>query len=187
VGAQSLPKLLTVDEFLALDTPPGRCFELHEGELVELTVPNIIHRDLQIRLLDLLREALPNASVLTEYSFKTPESVRSADVGVTNRERHATARTEGILSGAPDLVVEVLSPSSKVPVLKKLRRVCFQQGCKEFWVVDPDERTVEVYGEGGKFPRELKCGEELAFSLFGEQAVIAVEKIFDGIVPPAQL
>ena len=69
-------------------------------------------------------------------------------------------------------------------MLKKLRRVCFQHGCKEFWVVDPDERTVEVYGKGDKFPRGFDCGKDLTFSLFGEQVVIPVEKIFEGIVPP---
>ena len=95
--------MLTVDEFLTLDVPPDSCFELHEGELVELTFPNVTHRLLQQRLLGLLSEALPNALVIIEYPFKTADSVHSADVGVSDSNRGAAAQAEGLLSGAPDL------------------------------------------------------------------------------------
>ena len=56
--------------------------------------------------------------------------------------------------GAPDLVVEILSPSTaskdRMTKLQKYR----EAGVREYWIVDPDERTVLVYlFEGGKFIR----------------------------------
>lgn len=53
--------------------------------------------------------------------------------------------TAQILDKVADLAVEVLSPSNTEEEMKRKRREFFAGGAKLFWIVDPDERTVEVF------------------------------------------
>jgi Uma2 family endonuclease len=48
------------------------------------------------------------------------------------------------VEGAPDLVVEVLSPSTRIYDQREKARVYAQAGILEYWIVDPEARTVEV-------------------------------------------
>ena len=179
-----LTRPLTIEEFEKLDLPEDREWELHNGELVGVTFPALIHRRLQQRLVDIFRPLFPHAEVLTEFPFQIRErlDVRSADVGVASPERFR--REDRILTGAPDLVVEVLSPSNSLPKLKQYRRVCFESGTSVFWVVDPDDNTVDVYLREQKLHRVWELGEEIPVSLFGRQVSVSVDGIFQGITQP---
>ena len=48
------------------------------------------------------------------------------------------------MEGAPDLVIEVLSPSNTAAEMLDKRNLCLETGSREFWVVDVDHRQVEV-------------------------------------------
>jgi Uma2 family endonuclease len=184
MGMPSAPAVpITIEEFNKLDLPDNRQWELHNGEIVELSFPDLIHKELQQRIADLFRQAFPNAHVLTEYPFQveTTYDERSADVGVTTKERRLASVGKHSLAGAPEIVVEVLSPSNSVSKLKQYRRLCFQNGTRIFLTVDPDDSTVEVFLDPDKPDRVLRAGDSLQFSLFGEEKTILVEAIFTGI------
>ena len=54
--------------------------------------------------------------------------------------------------GAPDLVVEILSPGNNKKELQLKYEVYEASGVKEYWVIHPDERTLLIYTlEGGKY------------------------------------
>lgn len=56
------------------------------------------------------------------------------------------------IESAPDLVVEILSPTSAYYDLRHKMRVYEEAGVKEYWIVDPMDRCIEVYtNEGGEF------------------------------------
>lgn len=61
--------------------------------------------------------------------------------------------TEKGCTGAPDLVVEVLSKSSVTRDLHEKYNICEQAGVKEYWIVHPTEKTLMVFflNEGGKY------------------------------------
>jgi Uma2 family endonuclease len=176
-------KPLTIAEFDKLDLPADRKWELHNGELVEMSFPAIVHKCLQQRTSDLLRQAFPDAHVLEEYPFQIEETndKRSADVGMTTKERRRAALAKGVLVGAPELVVEVLSPSNTVEELKRLRRLCFAHGTLVFLTLDPDDNTVEVHLTADRQDCVLGVADTLQLALFGEQKTIAVAEIFRGI------
>jgi len=48
------------------------------------------------------------------------------------------------LHGAPDLVIEILSPSNTVAEMYEREELCLENGAQEFWVVDIDRRGVKV-------------------------------------------
>jgi Uma2 family endonuclease len=66
------------------------------------------------------------------------------DVSFTSHERSAIL-TEARIVGAPDLIVEVLSPSTGYYDLSHKKTVYEQEGVREYWLVYPEERRVEIY------------------------------------------
>jgi Uma2 family endonuclease len=177
---------ITIQEFDMLDLPKDRKWELHNGKLVEVSFASLIHNDLQHRLQDLLGQAFPGAIVRLGYAFQIEETndKRSADVALTTQERHRAARPNGILSGAPELVVEVLSPSNTILGLRQFQQICFDHGTKVFLIVDPEDNAIEVYLEPGKQHDFLKTGSTLHLSRLGTEACIPVAGIFAGITLP---
>ncbi len=177
---------ITIEEFEKLRLPENQNRELRNGEVVELPFAKLIHKWLQRQLYDLLREAFPSADVLVEYPFQIKETndVRLADVGVTTRERAQTCAELGILEGAPELIVEVLSPSNSAAELRRDRRVFFAHGTLIFLVVDAEDSTIEVYRKQEKSARILTIDDVLTLSLFGEEKTIPVAAIFAGITTP---
>ena len=174
---------ITVEQFDNMDLPDDQEWELQGGQVVGMTFPNLNHRRLQQRLVDLLRPLFPNESVMMEYPFQVRQTLdkRSADVGVVDSERAKEAMAQGILPDAPEFVIEVLSPSSDLKKLKAYRRLCFAHGTEEFWIVDPDDNTIDAYMKGGKLHRIWEPGEDAPLTLFGTQVTIPVRDIFSGI------
>jgi Uma2 family endonuclease len=185
VGAVSTTPI-TIEEFDKLDLPEDREWELRHGEVVEMSFPDLYHRDLQLRLAVLLQQAFPNAHVLVEYPFQIEETSdkRSADVALTSLERLQASRAKRALIGAPELVVEVLSPSNSLTELKRDRRVFFSHGMLLYLILDPEDNTIEVFRKGEKSPQVLTIEENLQLSLFGETQTIPVRAIFTGITLP---
>jgi Uma2 family endonuclease len=177
---------ITIEEFDKLDLPENRKWELHGGEIVEMANPSLNHKRLQHRISRLFEQAFPAAEVLEEYPFKiqSTNDERSADVGVANKERALASPGSGALDGAPELVVEVLSPSNLILKMKHYQRLCFQNGTQVFLIVDPEDNTVEVYLEPDTRQSLLKVGDALRLSLFGTEVSIPVATIFAGITLP---
>src|SRR5579863_2074036 len=67
-----------------------------------------------------------------------------ADVGFVLAERADQVGDDEYLSGAPDLVVEVLSPSNTADEMDYKRTTCLENGCSCFWVVNPKRKLVSV-------------------------------------------
>jgi Uma2 family endonuclease len=173
---------LTVDEFLELDLPEDRGWELHEGELAEVTVPVWLHSAIQKRLEKLLSGQLPNHFAMDEMSFRTGRSVRRADVGVTTRERAQGALGARILNGAPELVVEVFSPSNKPHQIAAYRQLCFDNGTLAFWLVRGEEKTVTVWLRDDPKVVTYEGSESIPLRPFAEELTVDLPSIFENLI-----
>ncbi len=84
------------------------------------------------------------------------------------------------INGVPDLVIEVLSPSNAYYDLTHKKNIYEETGVKEFWTVDPDEKTVEIYkntnGTFLLFSKAKKSGTVNSKILAGLK--IEIEKLF---------
>jgi Uma2 family endonuclease len=92
------------------------------------------------------------------------------DVLFVSRARAGQIRRP-YFAGAPDLVVEVLSPSTRRVDLEVKRRLYESRGVPEYWLVDPDAETVEIdRASGGRFERQpvlsAAAGDRLESPLF---------------------
>jgi Uma2 family endonuclease len=142
--------LLTVDD---LDACPddGNRYELIEGELFVSRAPRIPHQlalqNLQFEFGTYLKgnpigRLVPGAgAVFSDYDAVIPDLV------FVLNERWAEVVSEGIFVGAPDLAIEVLSPGAenRRRDLSVKRQLYAKYGVKEYWVIDPENRSVEIY------------------------------------------
>ncbi len=79
-----------------------------------------------------------------------PDTVRAPDVAFIRAERVPNVRTRGFFQGAPDLAVEVISPTDCAGELLAKVQDWLAAGCQVVWVVDPTSRTVSVYRGSGE-------------------------------------
>ena len=138
----------TVEDYLAW--PENQRIELIDGVIYDMAAPNDIHQIIVLELGTLFRNyvrdkkgsCIPFISPIDVQLDKDDKTMVQPDVLVLCDKNK---RKDGKIFGAPDLVVEVLSPSTrKKDVIKKLSK--YQKaGVREYWIVDPRDKKVIVY------------------------------------------
>lgn len=173
-------ELMTVGDFRKLPDDDGPVYhELRHGELVAVTRPKYKHYSIQRRLRRLLERLAPaDALVDTEFAFRPlPEyELRVADVAYVAADRERSIQPEDNLRGAPEMVIEILSPSNTVAEMYEKEKLCLENGAQEFWVV-ADRRQVKISTPDGR-ATTWQSGQEIHLPLFGN-ARLAVNDIFD--------
>ena len=145
------PGLATEDDLLRIQTEEDRLFELIDGVLVEKTM-GYYESVLATVFIQLIRNYLDDNNLgIVLGSDGTlrilPAQVRAPDVSFLSW-RHFPNRKlvrKAIPNLAPDLAIEVLSPSNTKREMDRKLREYFQAGTQLVWYVDPEPRTVTVY------------------------------------------
>jgi Uma2 family endonuclease len=134
--------------------------ELIDGEHYVSPAPAVKHQDIVLNLVHILLSFVrahrlgkvmvgPVDVLFTEHDVVEPDVLFVAAA-------HGDRVRERYVAGAPDLVVEVLSPSNRGFDRIKKRRLYEAHGVPEYWIVDPPAETLEVYraaSPGGQLPR----------------------------------
>jgi len=177
------PRPLTVNEFRELPMGPPY-YQLIEGDLYMSPTPNFFHQSIVLNIAVFLQNFLeknPIGKVVV-----SPSDVELSDLNVympdvyyvSNARKHIFT-TQGA-SGAPDLVVEVLSPGTAKYDKGAKRQVYARTGVKELWLVDPAEKQVSVYRlqESSDEPRGVFGLRQKFTSPLFPKLTIPVAKIF---------
>ena len=136
----------TYRDYLLL--PEGDRRELIEGDFHAVPAPSIWHQTIVANLGMALRDFVKRnrlGAVLWAPTdvVLSPESVVQPDILFISNERRGII-TEDNVSGAPDLVVEILSPSTAERDRELKRALYARCGVREYWLVDPEDSSVEV-------------------------------------------
>ncbi|MYD34475.1 MAG: Uma2 family endonuclease [Acidimicrobiales bacterium] len=131
----------------------GNRYEAIEGSSYMTPAPTFRHQRVGHRLGKALDEVLeqPGHGVVVPAPFgvefpATGEGVQPDLLFVSNERRGLIANAG--LTGAPDLVVEILSPSTASRDRGLKLRLYERQGVREYWIVDSDKNTVDVWRFG---------------------------------------
>jgi Uma2 family endonuclease len=150
------PGTATVRDVIRIHDREGRLFELVDGTLVEkaMSVDAAFVAVTLIQLLGFYQQTAGNLGmVLGSDGFLrlSARYVRAPDVSFTNWDRLPNRKVprEPIPTLAPDLAVEVLSPSNTRREMTRKRKEYFESGVRLVWVIDPKARTVQVYTPPG--------------------------------------
>lgn len=138
---------LTYEDYLNI--PDDKWYELIDGELIMTPSPIPYHqwisKNIVYEIEKFARET--GAGMLFNAPFDVfldNENVLQPDVLFISKERAGVIGRRNI-QGAPDLVVEILSESTAYYDLVKKKRLYAKFGVREYWIVDPDGKTVEIY------------------------------------------
>lgn len=148
---------LTADDLWKMSEDDVRR-ELVNGEIVEMPPVGPLHSHIAgriyRRLVDYLEQHDRGHAFVGDVGFvlavpRDPERVRGADVAFLSHERLGGRIPEKFFHGAPDLAVEVLSPSDEADAIQQKVQDYLDGGARLVWVVAPRQKTVTVYRTDG--------------------------------------
>ena len=146
------PRLLTAEHLHSIDDDHHK-YELVAGRLLVMEPPFADHGIVEARITMLLAVFVEEHRLGVVLSgdpgfvlVRGPDTVRGPDVAFVREERVPTGEdARRFFEGAPDLAVEVRSPSDRPGMLEKKVRGYLAAGSRLVWVVDPRARTVVVH------------------------------------------
>lgn len=179
-------KKYTVQDYMTWND--GQRWELIGGEPYDMTpAPNINHQIIVGNFLRILSNDLlgkpcvplvaPTDVVLSEYDVVQPDLLVVCD---------RTKITEKNIQGAPDLIIEVLSPATAKKDLWEKKNLYERHGVKEYILVDPEGRYAQRFrlGADGRFDRGevFGAGETMTLHTL-DHLKVPLWEVF-GIAPP---
>ncbi len=146
-------KKVSYEEFMEINEKSTLRMELINGEIYLLSSPNIGHQEILGRLYLLFNEYFKGKKCrvflapfdvhLKKKDMKTPDVVQPDVLVACDLENNVTEK--GRYMGTPDLVVEILSDTTRnKDMIDKLNSYMLSK-VKEYWIVDPKQETIIIY------------------------------------------
>ncbi|MCL1467381.1 Uma2 family endonuclease [Argonema galeatum] len=160
-------KIWTDAEFMALNRD-GHRYEIVNGELIDMGNSGAKHGYVAIILSAALFNCVSTQKLGAMFDSSTAFKMksgnkRSPDISFMAKERlqGLDDLPDGFLEGAPDLAVEILSPSNTVEEIHNKLVEYFENGARLVWVIHPKEQYVLVYRSAQSPDRLLKSTDSL--------------------------
>lgn len=162
------PIVLTYEDYCALPDD-GKRYEIIEGELYVTPSPSRSHQEFAANLLVVLKPLVtarrlgevfiaPFDVILEETSVVVPDLLFVA------QERSGIVTERGV-RGAPDLIVEILSPGTARRDRVEKAKLYARHGVSHYWLADPEARILEVYELAeGQYRRAASLADDDRFS-----------------------
>ncbi len=177
-------KLITVEELFNMELEEGYYYELLNGHIVKKQAPSPMHQKAVIKISTLIENFITEKDLGDCYTspidvFFDKYNNTQPDILYIKKDRLFIVTEHGI-EGQPDLIIEVLSPSTyrndRIGKMKLYREF----GVSEYWIVDPIYKVIEVYSlENNAYimsSNAIETGEITSKIL--EEFKLDIEKIF---------
>jgi Uma2 family endonuclease len=159
----SIRERLTVSDFeafLRLSENADKRFELHNGAICEMSpsseLPTVIATRLAILLGSHVYAARLGVLTGADGGFAlTPHDVLSPDVAFIRAERLSGTQRLGFFQIAPDLAIEVVSPSDSIPAVQRKAARYPVLGARDVWIICPDGQAADIC-RAGNAPHRLE-------------------------------
>lgn len=141
-------ELFTVADYRAMPAGPPY-YQLVEGELIMAPSPSSFHQDIALNIAFLLRQhvrkhRLGKVCIAPLDVFLSDTNVFQPDVFFLSTRSLPLLQADGV-HGAPDLVVEIVSPSNGLLETKRKRPIYAQHGVREEWLIEPTLQQIHCY------------------------------------------
>lgn len=160
--------------------------ELLKGKILEMSAPSPIHQEISGNLQGALFVFLKNSRCklyTAPFDVRFPQKGESQVYTVVQPDLCVVCDLEKIDSkgcvGAPDLVIEILSPGNSKKEMKSKFALYQEEGVREYWIVDPERELVFVYvAENKKFHPTLPITDDYVRSTIFPNFSIHTADIF---------
>lgn len=172
----------TYETYYAM-TEESVLYEVVRGVLVKKPMPDLAHQEavgaICYELCMLIKRKQLGVALLPVDVVLSPQDVFQPDMLVVLNE-HRERIQERCILGAPDLVVEVILPGSKLYDRVNKHMAYEQAGIPEYWLVDPRKQSIELFAlESGKYHSlGTFSGEQMLPSRIVPQMTIPVASFF---------
>jgi len=157
--------VLTYHDYARIPSDRNR-YELWEGEIQVTPAPGTAHQQVIVNLTALLvnhvrQHQLGRVLIAPCDVLLSDITVVQPDILFVSRERHAIVQPKYV-QGAPDLVIEVLSPSTAQTDRHVKRQLYARYGVPHYWILDLKQRTaIALVLRAGAYRRVARsCGSE---------------------------
>ncbi len=165
-------KIYTSEDYWNL--PEGERAELIDGQLITMAPPSPIHQDISAALTSELRNYIKkNAGNCKVYAAPFAVNLNAnddtwvePDISVICDKNKITDRG---CNGAPDFVVEIVSPSSRKHDYRTKMTLYADAGVREYWIVDPAKERTTVYRyEEDAAPTIIPFNQSITVGIYGD-------------------
>ena len=145
---------MRAEQFDELPWEESRYWELLDGELIEVPSPKPRHNLIAFALMRRIG-AFARARRLGTVIFETDLAVSAntrlrPDIALFSAEKWESIDIDAVpVASAPDIVIEVLSPSETQRRMRCKIDAYLAWGVSEIWIIDPDARTLEIHRRDG--------------------------------------
>jgi len=147
MGSVNTKIKFTYKDYKNLPESETKRYELIEGELIMVPSPNFKHqcisRNIEFILQEFIKKKNLGTIIYAPLDVHLGDNVIQPDILFISKERSYVI-TEEEIRGAPDLVIEILSPATAQKDRTYKRTLYAQYGVQEYWIVDPEEKIIEV-------------------------------------------
>jgi len=164
--------------------PEGKRYEIVEGELYMVPAPTTTHQRISRKLEEMLSRFVEERKLGEVFDapidvvFSETDIVQPDIIFISNENKNIIK--EENIKGAPDLIIEILSPSSaqRDKIIKK--KLYARNGVKEYWLVEPQKKTIEamVLAKRGYETFKVFSDKEVLTTRLIKGLQIPVENIF---------
>ncbi|OFX47048.1 MAG: hypothetical protein A2046_14545 [Bacteroidetes bacterium GWA2_30_7] len=162
----TIEKKYTTDDFKKIEE--GTFCQLINGEIIMSPSPSTAHQRTLRKIFEQILKYLEiNGEVFVAPLdvYLNKENAYQPDIIFVSKEKLDIIKEDGIY-GAPDLIIEILSPSNSYYDLKDKKKIYEKYGVKEYWLVDPldgeatgfkneNEKFIEFYNGTNEFTIKL--------------------------------
>jgi Uma2 family endonuclease len=136
---------------------PDRIETDRHGHLLMTPPPGFPHSDRQGNIADLLKDLLPNGRTLAECPLSTADGVKAIDLAWLARARAEFRERPLVLTSAPEICIEVFSPSNTQREIDEKRALYFDAGATEVWICNLDGSITFFAGPDRQQSTSLLC------------------------------
>ncbi len=122
--------------------------EMNEWGNIVMSPASNRHGNIQTKIAYFLMTMMKNGTVLTECSVDTPKGVKVADVAWASASFLGRNRGDTPYREAPEICVEIMSPSNREAEMMEKRDLYIAKGAMEYWLCDEDGNLRFFDGEG---------------------------------------
>ena len=169
----------TIDDIYAL--PEGQRAELIDGQIYDMAPPSPMHQELVMELSATLRDYIKkNGGPCKVYPAPFAVFLNEDDRNYVEPDISVICDSSKVdnrgYQGAPDFIIEIVSPSSqRMDYLTKLFKYR-TAGVREYWIVNPLQRTVQVYSfEGTEDSTQYSFDDEITVTIYGDLKICVAD------------